>query len=159
MAKEIKPGKKFKYPLEPVLKVRGIKEKQEQEEFAKKKRAYLKEKEKEEEIEEAREERSKELKKIMRKGPISDFARVLRRKAHLGKLKEDLDVQIEKVIDASQHLEEQRAKLIEAMKDKKIIEKHRERRFEEYKKAMEQLEMKFMDEIATERFKHEGKED
>lgn len=159
MPKEIKPGKKFKYPLESVLKVRGIKEKKEQEKFAEKKRTYLEEKKKEEEIEEARKERSKELRKIIRRGPISDFAKVLRRKAHLGKLKVDLDGQIEKVIDASQHLEEQRAKLIESMKDKKIIEKHKERRFEDYKKVMQQLEMKFMDEIATERFKHEKKED
>jgi len=159
MAKEVKPGKRFKYSLESVLKVRGIKEKKEQEKFADKKRAYLLEKQKEEEIEQQREERSDELRNIMKRGPISDFTKVLRRKAHLGKLKEDLDVQIEKVIDASQLLEEQRAKLIESMKEKKIIEKHKGQRFDEYKKAMEKIEMKFMDEIATQRFKHEKKED
>ena len=159
MAKEVKPGKRFKYSLESVLKVRGIKEKKEQEKFADKKRAYLDEKMKEEEIERQREERRDELRAIMKKGPISDFAKVMRRKAHLGKLREDLDVQIEKVIEASQKLEEQRANLIESMKEKKIIEKHKGQRFDEYKKAMEKIEMKFMDEIATQRFKHEKKED
>ncbi|MCX5726293.1 MAG: flagellar FliJ family protein [Candidatus Saganbacteria bacterium] len=110
-------------------------------------------------IERQREQRRDELRTIMKRGPISDFAKVMRRKAHLGKLREDLDVQIEKVVEASQKLEEQRAHLIESMKEKKIIEKHKGQRFDEYKKAMEKIEMKFMDEIATQRFKHEKKED
>ena len=45
MAKKPKPGKKFKYQLESVLKVRAIKEKKEQEKFADKKREYITEKE------------------------------------------------------------------------------------------------------------------
>ncbi len=154
MARKPKPGK-FKYSLETVLKVRGIKEKKEQEKFAEKKRTYIKEKEEEETIERNKEEKRGELKDIMGKGPISDFAKVLRRRAHLGKLKEDLDKQIERVIEASKILEEQRSKLVQAMKNKKIIEKDKENRFEEYKKLMQDLEIKFIDEIATERFKHE----
>ena len=42
-----KAGKKFKYDLEAVLKVRGIKEKKEQEKFAEKSREYLTQKQKE----------------------------------------------------------------------------------------------------------------
>lgn len=155
MAKTVKPGKKFKYDLEAVLKVRGIREKKEQERFAEKKRDYLKEKEKEEAL--AREKRGKEeeLRQVFRRGPISDFEKVLRRRAHLDVLKDDLDEQVEKVIEASRVLEEQRARLVEAMKEKKIMEKHKERKFDEYKKIMQELELKFMDEIATQRFKHE----
>ncbi len=158
MAKPVKPGK-FKYDLESVLKVRGIKEKREQEKFAEKKRAYLKEKAREEALEEEKVTKEGELRGIIRRGPISDFERVLRRRAHLGALKVNLDEQIERVIDASRILEEQREKLIESMKEKKIIERHKEKKFEEYKKLMEELEMKFMDEIATERYKHEGKKE
>jgi hypothetical protein len=40
------------------------------------------------------------------------------------------------------------------MKDKKIMEKHKEKKLDEYKKIMQDLEMKFLDEIATERFKN-----
>ena len=156
MARKPKPGK-FKYGLQTVLKVRGIKEKKEQEKFAEKHREYLKEKKREEEIEEEKAERKEELKGIIKKGPISDFAKLLRRRAHLGKLKEDLDQQIERVIDASAKLENQRAMLIQAMKDRKLIEKHKEHRFEEYKKLMQDLEIKFLDEIATERYRHEKK--
>ena len=40
MARKVKAGK-FKYGLETVLKVRGIREKKEQEKFAEKNREYL----------------------------------------------------------------------------------------------------------------------
>ena len=139
MSKKVKAGR-FKYDLQTVLKVREIKEKKEEEKFAEKQRTYLTEKEKEELLEAERQNKRNELRGIMKKGPISDFAKILRRKAHLGKLKEDIDAQVEKVIEASQRLEEQRAKLIDAMKDKKL---------------MQSLEIKFLDEIATERFRHE----
>lgn len=154
MSKKVKAGR-FKYDLETVLKVRDIKKRKEEEKFAEKQRVYLKEKEEEDRIEAERENRRDELRGIMKKGPISDFAKIIRRKAHLTKLKEDLDTQVEKVIDASEKLEQQRSKLIESMKDKKIIEKHKEHKLDEYKKLMQDLEIKFLDEIATERFRHE----
>ena len=155
MAKKPKPGKKFKYDLQAVLKVREIKEKKEQEKFAVKQREYLTEKEKEEMIEQEKRNKEQELRGVFKKGPISDFSKVLRRKAHLDVLKDDLDEQVEKVIEASKVLEEQRAQLVSAMKDKKIMEKHKERKLDEYNKLMQELELKFMDEIATQRFKHE----
>jgi flagellar FliJ protein len=154
MAKEPKPGKKFKYDLQAVLKVREIHEKKEQEKFAEKNRAYLLEKQKEEAIEKEKKGKEDELRRVFKKGPISDFAKVMRRRAHLDVLKDDLDEQVEKVIEASKILEEQRARLVESMKDRKIMEKHRERKLDEYNKLMQSLEMKFMDEIATQRFKH-----
>ena len=156
MAKKPKAGK-FKYDLQTVLKVRGIKETKEKEKFAEKQRDYLTEKEREQIIEETRADRRDELKSAMEKGPISNFSNILQRRAHLGKLKEDLDKQVEKVIEASGKLEKQRTKLISAMKDRKLIEKHKEKKFDEYKKLMQELEIKFLDEIATERFRHEKK--
>jgi len=44
MAEKPVPGKRFKYGLQPVLKVREIKERKEQEKFAKKQRTFLDEK-------------------------------------------------------------------------------------------------------------------
>jgi flagellar FliJ protein len=152
MAKEQKPGK-FKYDLETVLKVRGIKEHKERERFAEKQREYMTEKEKEERLEEEKREKEGELKRIIKKGPISEFEKVMRRHAHLGVLRKDVDDQIEKVIESSKKLEDQRSKLIDSMKDRKIIEKNKEHRLDEYKEMMKQLEIKFLDEIATQRFK------
>jgi len=152
MPKEQKPGK-FQYPLETVLKVRAIKERKEKEKFADKQKAYNTEKEKEDKMEEDKKEKESELKNIIARGPISQFEKVLRRHAHLGVLKKDIDTQVEKVIDASKKLEDQRAKLVESMKDRKIIEKNKEHKLDEYDKMMKDLEIKFLDEIATERFK------
>jgi len=154
MAKKPKAGKKFKYDLQSVLKVRAIKEKKEQEKFAEKQREFLTEQEKEDNIKKNKKNKEEDLRGVFKK-PISDFSKVLTRKAHLEVLKTDLEKQIEKVIEASKLLEEQRAKLITSMKDRKVMEKHKERKVEEYNKMMLDLETKFLDEIATERFRHE----
>ncbi|MBU0671635.1 MAG: flagellar FliJ family protein [Candidatus Margulisbacteria bacterium] len=153
MAKQ-KPGKRFKYDLQSVLKVRAIKEKKEQEIFAEKQRDFLTEKQKEEAIEENKRNKEDDLRGVFKKGPITDFSKVLSRKAHLEVLKDNLDKQVEKVIESSKLLEEQRARLISSMKDKKIMEKHKEKKLKEYDKMMLDLETKFLDEIATSRFKH-----
>jgi flagellar export protein FliJ len=149
-----KAGKRFKYDLESVLKVRAIKEKKEQEKFAEKQMEFMKQKDKEDAIKKEKKSKEAELRDVFRKGPISNFEKILRRKAHLDVLKDDLDQQVEKVIEANQKLEEQRAYLIAAMKDKKIMETHKEKKLDEYKKIMQDLEVKFLDEIATQRYKH-----
>ncbi|MCX5749144.1 MAG: hypothetical protein NTZ10_02740 [Candidatus Saganbacteria bacterium] len=155
MAKEIKPGKKFKYGLETVLKVKEIREKKEQEKFATRQKEYYVEKTKEQEIHDTKDQQAKEFKKIVGKGRISDFSKVLQRRQHLGVLKEELDNQIEKVIDASQKLERQREKLLDSMKDRKIIEKDKEHKLDQYNEVMKLYDIKFMDEIATLRFKRD----
>ena len=153
--RDAKPGKKFKYGLDTVLKVRVIKEKKEQEKFADRKRTYLTEKEQEDQLKENQRRRRGELRGMMGQGPIKDFADVIRRKAHLGVLKEDITKQIEKVLAASKELDKQRNQLIEAMKKKKIMAKDKEHKHDEYKDVMQKIEMKFLDEIATERFTHQ----
>ena len=156
MAKKPKAGKKFKYGLETVLKVRGIREKKEQEKFAEKKRAYLTEKDVEDKLRDKKHGEQDEIREVFsEKGPVSDFQKVMRRHAHLVVLKGEIDKQVEKVIEASQRLETQRENLIKSMKDKKIMEKDKENKFEDYTKLMQDLEIKFLDEIATQRFRHE----
>ena len=155
---EPKAGK-FRYRLDTVLKVRDIKERQEQEEFAKKKRDYLTEKQEEEKISAHQKKRAGELRNMLKRGPITDFERVLRRRAHLGVVKKDLDQQVEKVVQASQKLEEQRMKLIDAMKDKKIIDRHKEKQLDAWRKVMQDLETKFLDEIGTIRYIRDKKQE
>jgi len=151
-----KPGKKFKYDLEAVLKVRKIRERQEQEKFAEKSREFRKEKDEEDKIKTHKLTEEERIRTVFtEKKPMKDFSEVLRRHAHLKIVKEDLDKQIEKVIEASRALEEQREKLVETMKDKKIMEKNKEHRLDDYKHMMQNLEIKFLDEIATQRFGHQ----
>jgi len=157
VGKKPAPGKKFKYDLQSVLKVRAIKEKQEQEKFSEKQREFMTEKEKEEEIKEHKKNSENDLRQVFSK-PVTDMGKIMSRKAHLEVVKEDLEKQIERVIESSKKLEEQRARLIESVKDKKVMEKHRERKLDEYGKMMLDLEQKFMDEIATERFKQDKRD-
>ena len=158
MARKVKAGK-FKYNLATVLKVRGIREKKEQEKFAEKKREYLKEKEAEEKLRGKKRKEEDEIRQVFRRGPISDFEKVMRKHSHLGILKKDIETQVEKVIETSKILEDQREKLVTAMKDKKIIEKDKQKTLEKYTKLMQDLELKFLDEIATQRFTREHKQE
>ena len=153
MARPQKPGK-FKYQLETVLKVRGIKEKREQETFGERQREYRTEKEKEEKIEAEKRRRAAELKGMMAKGP-THVDQIIRRTAHLSKVKEDLVAQAEKVAEANQKMEDQRVNLVRAMKERKIIDKDKEKKHETYNQMMKKLEMQFIDELASLRFVHE----
>ncbi|MFA5104970.1 MAG: hypothetical protein WC527_07345 [Candidatus Margulisiibacteriota bacterium] len=152
MAREIKPGKKFKYSLESVLKVKEIREKKEQEKFALRQKEYYEEKMKEQRIQEEKKGQANEFKKLVSKGSIADFGNVLFRRQHLIVLKEALDSQIEKVIESSQKLEKQREKLLDSMKERKIIEKDKDNKKEQYNEIMKQYEIKFLDEVATLQF-------
>ncbi len=151
MAREVKPGKKFIYSLENVLKVKRIREKKEQEKFAVKQKEFYEEKMKEQKIRDDKRSQTDEFKQIVSGGKL-DFAKVLSRRQHLNVLKEDLDNQIEKVLEASQKLNKQREKLLEAVKDRKIMDKDKENKYGQYKEIMKQIEIKFLDEIATLRF-------
>ena len=157
MAREQKPGR-FKYGLESVLKVRGIREKREQETFSERQREAMTEKEKEEFIAREKKRRTDELRGIMRKGPTA-VNEIISRNAHLGKVKEDLEAQKQKVIEANQKLDAQRSKLISAMKDRKIIDKDKEKKLEDYGQMMKKLEMQFIDELASLRYVHEQREE
>ena len=156
MAKQQRPGR-FKYGLETVLKVRGIKEKKEQETFSERQREYLTEKEKKEKIEAEKRQRSNELRDLMKQGPAS-VDRIIRRSAHLKKVAEDLETQAQKTVEANEKLDQQRTKLIGAMKDRKIIEKDKDKKHEGYKDMMKKMEMQFIDELASLRFVHEKRE-
>lgn len=149
MAREMKPGKKFRYDLETVLKVRKIKEKKEQEEFAKRTRDYMTEKEKQEKIEREKQDREKELRSILGKGPIQGFERVMQRKMHLGILKDERDKQEKKTDEANERLEAQRQSLVTSMKDRKVMERHRENTLKKYQHLMRQVEGKTLDETAV----------
>lgn len=158
MARKVKAGK-FKYNLETVLKVRNIREKKEQEKFAEKKREYIKEKEQEDVLRTRKRGEEDTIRQAFKKGFIADFEKVMRRHSHLGILKKDIENQVEKVIEASKNLEDQREKLILSMKDKKIIEKDKENTLKKYNKLMQDLELKFLDEIATQRFQRDKGEE
>ena len=60
--------------------------------------------------------------------------------------------QKDQVKKAEEHKEEQKEKLVEATKAKKIIDKDREKTREKWKKMMDKLDSQFLDELGTIKF-------
>jgi flagellar FliJ protein len=67
----------------------------------------------------------------------------------------EINTQRRDIENLARLVEEHREKLLEITKDKKILERLKEKRFEEYRRKLRQVEQKFMDEISARNF-HNG---
>lgn len=149
--RKAKKSKRFEYNLRTVLKVRNIFERIEKEKFAEAQRKYLEELKKEEEMHEYERQQQTQLRNKLT-GQIEDFASVMHRHQFLKKYKQDVVAQENKTKEADQRKEEQRERLIKAIKDRKIIDKDKEHKKEAWQKLMNREETKFLDDISTTRF-------
>lgn len=67
---------------------------------------------------------------------------------YTNKLRKDISINERKLEQLSDFVDEQRAKLLDITKDKKALEKLKDKRYEEYKKKIKNIEQKFMDELS-----------
>ncbi len=67
----------------------------------------------------------------------------------------EINTQREDIVKLAALVDEHRRKLLEISKDKKILERLKEKRYEEYRKKLRQVEQKFMDELSARSF-HNG---
>ncbi len=141
-------GKRFVYSLETLLKVRKIREKQEQEKFQKAEEKVLEEKRKEAKIKAIQAQAYLELQELMTGTNFPGMNMIQLRKHQLDTLKEEVQKQIEVRENAEKARDAQREKLNQALKERKIIEKDREKTREKWKRIMEKEDMKFLDDIA-----------
>lgn len=74
------------------------------------------------------------------------------------KLLTDIQHQKKTIEDLAEKVRQHREKLIEITKDKKILERLKERRYEEYRKKLRSMEQKFMDELSIRAYQ-DGKEE
>ncbi len=74
------------------------------------------------------------------------------------KLLTDIQHQKKTIEDLAEKVRQHREKLIEITKDKKILERLKERRYEEYRKKLRSIEQKFMDELSIRAYQN-GKEE
>jgi flagellar FliJ protein len=146
-----KKSKSFEYNLHTILKVRNIFERIEKEKFAKAQREYLEQLKKEEEMHEYEKQQQLQLREKLT-GKISDFASVLHRHEYLKKYKVDVIKQEEKTKEADQKKEEQRERLIKAIKDRKILDKDKDHKKVAWTKLMNREETKFLDDISNAQF-------
>ena len=144
-----KKSKRFTYNLKTVLKYREIKENQAQDTFNKAQEKFNQEKKKEEELKENQRQKYAELANQMSAGQEVNLQQIFMRKTHLEVLKEEVIQQVQVREEAQEHKEEKRQDLIAAIKDKKILEKDKEKKREEWKKLMQKEENKFLDDISS----------
>ena len=142
-----KKSKRFRYNLETVLKVRAIREKQEQERYNEALRKVEVEKQKEQALKDEEVRNYDKLREIM-SGHMQKINEIMSRKFHLERLKEKIDEQIKTRESAEEKAEEQKLKLVEAMRAKKIMVKDREKKRMAWKKLMDKEDSKFLDDIA-----------
>jgi flagellar biosynthesis chaperone FliJ len=141
-------SKRFNYHLKDVLKVRTIRERQEQDTFREAEKKLAREQQKEKELIETQENFYSELLSCISSDKTTDMDDIKRRKAHL-ELKEQVDAQIEVRKKAEKDRDTQRQVLTEAIKKKKVIEKDQEKTKGAWKKIMNKEDGKFLDEMAV----------
>jgi len=145
-----KKSKRFQYSLETLLKVRGIREKQQQDKFDEADKTLKKEVQKEDEIKETQQRQYDDLRSNLEAGKlIKDLQTIMMREAHLEVLKERVEEQVKVRKDAEEKKEEERKDLVKAVKEKKVIEINKEKKRWEWKKFMDKEEGKFLDDIST----------
>ncbi len=146
---EVKKSKRFKYNLASILKVREIRERQQKDKFSEAEKKYKEEIEKEEKLKNFLVAKYSELREIMMSGNISNVNEIIMRKAHLESVKERVTEQAKVREEAERVKEEEREKLIQTVKDRKIIEKDRSKKKESWRKVMDKEEGKFLDDISS----------
>ena len=149
MARKPKKSKRFIYNLQSVLKYRNIREDQEKEAFGKAEQKYKEELKKEEEIKHFQTEKYSELRGQISDGKSIDFQQVLMRKSHLEVLKGQVEEQEKTREEAEEKKEEKREDLVKAVKDRKILDKDKEKKKEQWEKVMKKAEEEFLNEVAT----------
>lgn len=149
---KVKKSKRFKYNLASALRVRIIRETLQKEEVTKAKRKVEEEKQK---LKTIQDDQQIEHDKIMEMytGKLAlDLSEVKLRKFRMEQLKVKEDEQQIAVDQAVANVTEEEKKLIKAVKDRKILEKDREKKQKLWKRLMEKEDTKFLDDISGSRF-------
>jgi len=144
-----KKARRFVYQLESLLKVRGIRKKQEQDKFKKAEQKLKEEIQKEEALIAQEQAVYADLMAKMSSDRFPGMHFIQQRKAYLEAMKVKISEQSEKRMAAQTACDKQREALIKAVKEEKVIKKDKEKTREAWVKLMAKEEGKFLDEIAV----------
>ena len=144
--------KKFKYRLEPILKIKSHAEKQRQKEHAATLQQVNRQKEQLSEID-AERENTFAFQRTRLQGPIQT-QQLLAASRYLVRLKRDTMTGTELLRGLERESERKRKLLVQAAKERKIYEKLRERRQAKFNQEVESQDRKALDELAVVTFVH-----
>lgn len=140
---------RFSFKLQRVLDIKGRREEQLKGELASAKREY---KEEEEVLHSLERSYSIYLDGLRRHQlKTISIQEVNWYRTYLSKLANDISVQSQKLEDLLRRIDELKEKLIEVSKERRVLEKLRERKWDEFKKEVERLEQETLDEIGISR--------
>jgi flagellar FliJ protein len=149
---KVKKSKRFKYNLASALRVRIIRETLQKEEVQKAKRALDEELLKLKEIQDQQVIEHDMIMEMYSGKRILDLGEVKLRKYRMEQLQIKEDEQKQAVEQAKERVTEEEKKLMKAIRDRKILEKDREKKQKLWKKLMEKEDTKFLDDISVSRF-------
>lgn len=147
----------FQFRLQRVLKYRETIEDTRKKEFSEISRIYELEAEKLRSLREEQGEKLQELGELQR--GILNLLVILFYHAYLARLRTEIDAQEKRVEEVRLEKEQKREALIQASKDKKVLERLRERELEAYQKEEDRKLQVFMDEIGTSKAAREKQEE
>ena len=136
----------YKFSLEPVLRHRKLIEEDLQKEFGVLKRQLFDEKERLSHFEQVRNRFSGELQQEQVKSiSASD---ILLYANFIQQVSKEIERQSEKILEAEKNVDEKREELIGAMKNRKIIDRLKEKGIKAYVQAMSKKEQSLINEVA-----------
>jgi len=140
----------FKFRLEKVLEMRLRKEQEKEKELADLKMLQAREEVFLEQLKEEGKKTKESISEIQDKTESSlDLKELISYYEYLENIGERISVQIEQIKLVIESIEKKRGELIEASKERKVIEKLKDNQFKKFKQELEQTERKFLDEIGT----------
>ena len=142
--------KKFSFSLESVLNVRRMKEEKYEKEFSKAIMELEQERNTLKELENRVCEKQLELRMISQNPFSSD--KILLFEHFLEHLEQDVEKQVKRIEKVSNDVEIKRLQLIEATKDKKIIDKLKDKEYARHHDEVNRQERTILDEIAVTRY-------
>jgi len=146
----------YKFPLGAVLNHRKFLEENLQKELGQLKKVLVDERKKLGDIKRAKKGFSRELQNKQKKS--STISETLLYVRFIDQLSKRVDMQKERITEAENDVERKREDLVGAMKNRKVIEKLKEKGWETFKHNMLRKEQNFMNEMAAIRFKPKSQE-
>ncbi len=147
-----KKGKRFVYSLQTLLKVRKIKERQQQEKFNEAEKKLHEEQLKEEIIKKQQAEHLAYVHELLSSKELPKLSIIQMHQAHVKTMQEKVKAQEQEVIKSEEKRDQEREELIQKTKEKRIIEIDRDKTRVEWKKMMDKLDSQFLDELASIKF-------
>ena len=147
-----KKGKKFKYSLETLLKVRDIKKKEAEQKLQKAEKALQEEEYKEQQRRDEQTAHYQYFQELLGSEDFPGIHVIQMNQQHLKTMEERVNEQIKQTKEAEKKRDEKRQDAVKATQDKKVIEKDKEKTKVLWRKMMGKIDAQFLDELSSIKF-------